>query len=226
MSSPPTANDARVAARFDWTITAVWVIAGITAAGYFIGPVFNLINLIGWLQPHASVPVDLSGGYALPKPTGQNHYTGSPYIADGQSVTATQTHAEVTGLNTFTVVMLALTPAAWSLTVAFTAMCVARAAGSLRAGRQPGALVVRMLHRAAAALGIGSTLAQLLQAAANLGLGHIAWNSPALGDAGSFNAGATTFSFLPLIATIGILATATTLNRTLQDPERGLLADV
>lgn len=193
------------------------ILAALTAAAYFIGPIFNLVNLVVWLQPHAAVPVELANAYPLPEPTGQNSYSGTPYIADGQGVTVTQTQASVTGLSALTIVMLALTPMVWNVTAALIAMFVARAAGSLRGTRAPGPFIVRMLHLAAAVLGVGSTLAQLVQATANLGLGHVAWSSPVLGDAGSFSAGATTFSFLPLIATLGILATATGLNRVLEN---------
>lgn len=215
MPSSTVTAGRRATERFGWTITAVRVLAALTAAAYFIGPIFNVVNLVAWLQPHAAVPVELSNAYPLPAPTDQNSYSGTPYIADGHGATVTQTQASVTGLSTLTIVMLALTPMVWNITAALIALFVTRAAGSLRSPQPPGPSAVRMLHFAAAALGIGSTLAQLVQAVSNLGLGHVAWNSPVLGDAGSFSAGATTFSFLPLIATIGILAAATALNRAL-----------
>lgn len=215
MSSSVTVDDSRTARRFEWTITAVRVLAGLTAAACLIGTIFDVIDLVAWVQPHASVPVELDAAYPLPAPTGHNSYSGTPYIADGQDVTATRTEADVTGLTGLTVVMLALAPATWTITAGLIAMYVARAAGSLRGGRPPGASTARTLRRIAAVLGIGSTVAQLMRATADLGLGHVAWNSPVLGDAGDFSGGATTFSLVPLIATIGILAAAAALDRLL-----------
>lgn len=78
--------------------------------------------------------------------------------------------------------------------------------------------VPRALRRAAAVLAIGSTLAQVLRMTTGIGLGHVAWNSPALRAGGAFEGGDAVFGFVPLLVSVALLATSAALGRERDAP--------
>lgn len=196
--------------RFGWVLIPLALIAYGCAFFFALGAIVGgslAVTSIGSTDP---VTVSLHGQTELHQGPGTHAYSGGPYIADDTVVTATSATTEVSGVDAASRLALRLGPALWEATVAVVATALGVAISRI-GGREPRP-AARPVTVAAAALAVGSTVAQAVTAYGTTRLGHVAWIG--LDGIDGFTAiPNTVFDLTPLAVAGALLAVVVVLRR-------------
>lgn len=209
--APPRA----VPERFAWSLVVLLIGAVLYGAVALVTLVGQVIQLIVWAQPGARIPFTETTAYALPTNGMHNEYGGAPFVRDGTAVTATQVSTTLDGVPTADRILLGVTPMLWTITALIVTALLAIAISRLLRGAGFGSGTSRPVVRAAGALAIGSSVAQILQGVVDLGLSGFNWAAPGGTSSYLFRTDGFTFEFTPLFAAAGLVAIALVLRRGL-----------
>lgn len=172
VASPSAQTQSREPLR--WVLLPLALLANAGAVIFAVVFVTGVVVTVSAATSTAPIPVPLSASVPLHPTAGTHFYSGGPYIADGTTVTATNFTAGVSGLDLATRIVLTLGGTIWSATVAVVAAMVGATLLRLRR-RNPDRRASGVLLSAAVALTIGTVVAQVLVAWADIRLGHVAW---------------------------------------------------
>lgn len=194
--------------RFGWSLSVLLALAVLYAAGCVAAIIAQVVQLVSRVQPRARLPITFPTSYELPTNGLHNSYGGAPFVTDGTVVSAGEVSTTLTDVPVLVRLAFAAVPIAWTLTALLVASFLAVAILRLRAGASFGRDGSGPVAAAAAALGFGSTVAQVLQGAANLGLRAFAWGAPDVQNRLLIRTDGLTFEFTPLFFSIVLLALA------------------
>lgn len=199
-----------------------WVLLPLALLAYGCALLFLVLALLGVLSTidaatsDATIPIALHAQATLAATPGWHSYSGGAFIADGSAVTATTVSTDVSGADTLTRVAIRLGPTLWSVTIVMVGSALGLTFARLRA-RDPGRLASRSVLVGAIGLAVGSSIAQLVAAWADMRLGHVAW----IGEHGAtgFTAiGKDVFDFTPLAVAAVLLGAVVVVRRSESAP--------
>ncbi|HEY8319350.1 MAG TPA: hypothetical protein VIG76_11005 [Amnibacterium sp.] len=211
----PIARSRAVPERFAWSLVVLLVGASLYGLVAVITLVVQVIQLIEWAQPGARIPFTEATSYVLPTNGMRNDYGGAPFVRDGTPVTATQVSTTLDAVPAAERILLGLTPVLWTITALIVTALLAIAISRLLGGAGFGTGTSRPVILAAAALAIGSSVAQILQGVVALGMSGFTWAAPHSASSNLFRTDGFTFEFTPLFAAAGLVAIALVLRRGL-----------
>lgn len=211
-NSSDAATVTRRGERFGWTLLPLSLIAYIAGGLLLLGAIAQAWFLLDSIGDTGPVTLPLYQSVELPGAAGTHHYFGSAYVADGATVVTRQLEGSVSGLDAGTRVLVKVGPLLWAATLCITATAIALTLARLRA-RETARPASRPLLVAAVALAVGSTVAQVVVAAAGIRVGAIRWDGPA-GIDGFRALPDTVFDFTPLGIAVALLAVVLVIRRS------------
>lgn len=208
-TTPP---EVRPRERFSGLLLPLALAAYGAALLALLGGFAGVLGAIAAASSDAPVRAALAVRTDLPAAPGTHEYSGGPYVADGAQVVVTGVDADVSGLDAVTRVALQLGPALSALTGALVLAAVGLGLARIRR-RDAARPASRPLLVAAAALAIGTVVAQAITLGGRARLGHVSWIGPGGLDGFTGTVGAT-FDLTPLVGALGLLVVVLVLRRS------------
>jgi hypothetical protein len=174
MIDSPTTTQLAPRERFAWVLMPLALVAYGVALLSLLSALISAGAAIGAVSSDAPVPVTLHTETHLTAKPGTHSYSGGPYVPDGAQVLATSVITQVSGTDAPTRVALQLGLTLWSATAVLVASAIGLTLTRLR-GHDAQQSASRPALVATIGLAVGSTVAQIVSAWANMRLGHVAW---------------------------------------------------
>jgi hypothetical protein len=185
-----------------WLIAATLIYAFVMV----IVALFDGLQVVENLQPHAAIPLTLQASTVLPPHSGSLHYAGSAYVAQDYQVTATEVSLDARGVPLFSIILMGIGHIVADLSAAAIAYIFCHLLRKIRDGNPFIESASRLLVTAGILVAGGLTLGDVLIQLGQISVGPIAY----IVSHYDFEAGGGNFTlnFVPIVFGLLLLVVA------------------